>query len=268
MSKYYAKKDIYSKDGRLLLASGQEISEKTLLRLKSLDCAEAIKLVLQNEKGIYEQDIEESTRIIKNNLNSKGIKYYEDASSIAVKILYESKNKPWWIYINTLSNYVNWMYLHAINVSVISIMMAKALKLEILNEIALGAFLHDIGKLMIPKNIIQKPTKLTDVEMMYIKQHCDLGVSMVKDFNLSQIIINIISQHHEKPDGSGYPLELQSDDIPVHSKIVLVADTIDAITSYRPYKLKKDLKTAIAELRQDTAKYPQNIIDAMSSLLL
>ncbi|MDD3693641.1 MAG: HD domain-containing protein [Oscillospiraceae bacterium] len=268
MSKYYAKKDIYSKDGRLLLASGQEISEKTLIRLKSLDCAEAIEIVLQKEKSIYEKDIEESTRIIEQNLNSKGINYYKTASSIAAEILYESKNQPWWIYINTLSNYVNWMYLHAINVSIMSIMMAKVLKLDTLNEIALGAFLHDIGKMMIPKSVIQKPNKLTDVEMMYIKQHCELGVSMLKDHNLNQIIIDIISQHHEKQDGSGYPQGLKGAEIPVHSKIVTVADAIDAITSYRPYKLKKSLKTAIEELRQDTAKYPQDIIDAMSSLLL
>lgn len=268
MKNYNIEKNIYSKDGRLLLAAGQEITESTLHRLKSIDYSKASKIILSNEKRLYENDVLVSSKIIKLNLKSSSLEYYNRASDRVAKILFDSKNQPWWIYINTLSNYVDWLYTHALNVSLMSIMIADAFNLEMLDEIALGAFLHDIGKLMIPKSIIQKPAKLSDEEMVFVKQHCDLGVSMVSEYKLSKISLDIIGQHHEKLDGSGYPQGLQDTEIPVPSRIVMVADVVDAITSYRPYKSNKSMKTAINELNRNPDKYPRDVIDIISTLLL
>lgn len=131
----------------------------------------------------------------------------------------------------------------------------------------MGAFLHDIGKLMIPKSILLKKSALTDEELSYIRQHCDLGSSMVTGFNLHRTSLDIIEQHHERLDGSGYPLGMMESQIPLHSQIVMIADTLDDITSYRPYKSARQIESAIEELRNEAEKYPQDVVDVLLSLI-
>lgn len=119
---------------------------------------------------------------------------------------------------------MDWVYSHSINVAIISAMLAKALGLKKeLKDIALDALLHDIGKLMIPKMILFNARELTTEEMFYMRQHCDLGVSMLKGHPIGQASMDIIGQHHERLDGSGYPTGLKDAQIPLHSRIVMIA---------------------------------------------
>jgi putative nucleotidyltransferase with HDIG domain len=147
-----------------------------------------------------------------------------------------------------------------------------AFKLDYSNEkiknLCIGGMLHDIGKLMIPKNILQKPGKLNDQKMSFMKQHCELGYSMIKDLDLSTEITDIILQHHERLDGSGYPYGLHSDQISDNAKIVMIADALDAMTSYRPYQNSRQVNEAMEELKKDESKYSRDILELLENYLI
>ena len=260
MRRKYLKSNLYNEQGIVILSKGQEISNGLLQNLETLD-------YLNSDYLKYKNEVTNKIEQLQKNLGINNIQLINSSSKIVTSILSESKNQPWCFHVNTLSNHVDWLYTHSINVSILSTMIAQVLAIKEIKEIALGAFLHDIGKLMIPINIIQKPGKLTEEEFFYIRQHCDLGISMLKDFDLPQISLDIIQQHHERMDGCGYPQRLTASQIPLHSRIVIIADVLDAITSYRPYKSEKQVEVAIAELKKDSEKYPQEILKVISSIL-
>jgi putative nucleotidyltransferase with HDIG domain len=118
------------------------------------------------------------------------------------------------------------------------------------NTIFMGALLHDIGKIGISDQILNKPTKLTKEEYMCIKQHPIIGYDMLKSNQPFQDkkILDIILYHHERYDGKGYPNQLKGNEIPRCAAIVSVADAFDAMASKRVYHEKYDLKYAINEL--------------------
>jgi putative nucleotidyltransferase with HDIG domain len=261
----YSDTDIYSGDGVLLYAKGQELTEDVMLKLKRLDIIEKSEPVAFND----EIKIFRCTRDIKDKFYKLNDSILKESSGILSDILFDSKASPWWMFVNALSNYVDWLYTHSIDVALMSLIIAIKLnyKKEMLESLCLGALLHDIGKLLIPKKIIQKPGKLNDTEMTLIKQHCDLGYSMIKELNLQKESADIILQHHERMDGSGYPYGLHENQISDAAKIVMVADVLDAITSYRPYKSAQQLNAAVEELKSDESKYARDIIKTLEDYL-
>ena len=102
--------------------------------------------------------------------------------------------------------------------------------------IARGAFLHDIGKMAIPDNILRKPGKLDDNERTIMREHCYHGYQMLKKIPFLTEACDIVYSHQEHFDGSGYPRGLKAAEIPLGSRIFSVADTLDAIISDRPYR--------------------------------
>lgn len=262
----FSKNDIYSKKGILLLSKGQTITENVRNRLRSLGY-----LPLPEPAGTLKEEaaVGQSSLFLRSMLRMSDDELLDRTGAILNRILFESKKQPWWLYINTLSNYVNWLYTHSIDVALISEMIALGLHLET-NEvalIALGALLHDIGKLMIPSKIIQKPGELTEEESFFMRQHCELGYSMVKEQRLHPIVTGIILQHHERMDGSGYPFGLKGGEIPLPSKIVIVADSLDAMTSYRPYKRPKCIRKAVEELKREEKQYPADIVSIFEAMI-
>jgi HD-GYP domain-containing protein (c-di-GMP phosphodiesterase class II) len=109
------------------------------------------------------------------------------------------------------------------------------LDLKIIESIYYGALIHDIGKLIINETILNKPGDLKDTEFREMAAHVTCGMRISERINNS-IIKNIITLHHEKTDGTGYPFKYKSSQIPIEAKIVSVADVWDALTSERPYK--------------------------------
>ena len=266
MSKYCSDIDIYSKEGTLLLAKGQELTGEALLKLKRLGAVKEINVdAVRDEIEIFE-----CASNIKDKFNRLEENLLNNASDIISDFLFDSKSNSWWMYVNALSNYVDWVYTHTINVALISLIIAIKLNYaeETLKVLCLGALLHDVGKLLIPKNILQKQGKLSDREMILVKQHCELGYSMIKDLDLSPISTEIILQHHERLDGSGYPYGLHSDQISDGAKIVMIADVLDAITSYRPYSNSQQINVAMEELKKDESKYSRDILDILESFLI
>jgi len=142
------------------------------------------------------------------------------------------------MWLTQLKNRDEYTAIHSLNVCVLSLTFGRALKLpeDELNELGLGALLHDIGKMRVPLKVLNKPGKLTDDEFEIMKSHPGMGYELVrKDKNLSQEVLNIVRSHHERINGQGYPDKLTEQGISYLTKIVTITDVYDAITSDRVY---------------------------------
>lgn len=140
--------------------------------------------------------------------------------------------------IRNMKRFDDLTYVHCLNVGLICNVFAKWLGMSP-EEIELATqcgILHDIGKLKIPEEIIKKPSKLTDEEFALIKSHPYEGYKILKDCDLDEHIKKAALQHHEKVDGSGYPLKLTSDRIDKYAKLVCIADIYEAMTAVRIYR--------------------------------
>jgi putative nucleotidyltransferase with HDIG domain len=139
---------------------------------------------------------------------------------------------------------------HSKRVTAYTIAIARAMGLprEQINTIARGAFLHDIGKMAIPDKILNKPGKLETDEMTIMKEHAYHGYQVVKRIPFLAEAAEIVYSHQERFDGSGYPRELKGDRIPLGARIFSIADTLDAITSDRPYRPAQSLQAARTEI--------------------
>lgn len=142
-------------------------------------------------------------------------------------------------------------YAHSEQVARLSAMMAAALNLPVQQQqdIHLAAFLHDLGKLDIPGDILNKAGPLTAEEWELIKQDPAQGADMISDFPQIRHLKPLILHHHERFDGSGYPECLRGEQIPLGARIIAVADSYDAMTTQRPYKKALSPRDAIAELQ-------------------
>ena len=119
-----------------------------------------------------------------------------------------------------------------------------------MRTIARGAFLHDIGKMAIPDNILRKPAKLEPGEISIMQEHCFHGYQMLKKIPYLQEPAEIVYSHQEKFDGSGYPRGLRAEEIPLGARIFAVADTLDAIINDRPYRPAQTIEAAREEIRK------------------
>jgi putative nucleotidyltransferase with HDIG domain len=141
---------------------------------------------------------------------------------------------------------------HSSRVSRYCLLTAEKLNLSTQDKhhLYLTAMLHDIGKIGIPDNLLNRRGKLSDEEMQKVREHVSLGASMLKSLGQMHPIVPYIRHHHEAYDGSGYPDGLKGEQIPLISRIVAVADTFDAMTSDRPYRKGRSATDAIAELER------------------
>ncbi len=144
--------------------------------------------------------------------------------------------------MHSFKNVDDYTFNHSINVALYSMLMGKWLELEEyeIRDIIKAGILHDIGKAKIPIDILNKKGSLTEEEFNKIKEHTTIGYNLCKEFNwLDEDIKKVVLFHHEREDGSGYPLGLKGDKISLYTKIVAIADIYDALTSERVYKAKQ-----------------------------
>ena len=111
--------------------------------------------------------------------------------------------------------------------------------------------IHDIGKISIPAEILSKPTKLTNVEFSLIKEHSHSGYEMLKDVESPWPLAQIVYQHHERMNGSGYPRNLKGDEILIEARIMAVADVVEAMASHRPYRPALGIEAALEEIEKN-----------------
>lgn len=133
--------------------------------------------------------------------------------------------------------------------------------------IRMAGSIHDIGKLSIPAEILTKPTKLTDTEFALIKVHSQTGYDMLKDIESPWPLAQIVYQHHERMNGSGYPNNLNGDEIMLEARIMAVADVVEAMASHRPYRAALGIEKALEEIRKNKGiLYDEAVADACLKL--
>jgi putative nucleotidyltransferase with HDIG domain len=129
--------------------------------------------------------------------------------------------------------------------------------------IRMVGFIHDLGKIYVPAEILNKPGKLTNVESSLIRTHAKVGHDILEKVKFPWPIAQVIVQHHERLDGSGYPLGLTGEDILLEAKIIGVADTVEAIASHRPYRPALGLEKALEEVSEKRGiLYAPEVVDA------
>ncbi len=119
---------------------------------------------------------------------------------------------------------------------------------EKIDGIRMAGSIHDIGKLSVPAEILSKPTKLTEIEFSLIKEHSRKGYEMLKDVESPWPLAEIVYQHHERMDGSGYPRNLKGDEILMEARIMAVSDVVESIASHRPYRPALGIEAALEEI--------------------
>ncbi|RFU61815.1 HD-GYP domain-containing protein [Peribacillus glennii] len=159
---------------------------------------------------------------------------------------------------------------HSLRVQEYSLKIAKHLKLpkDVLENLYFASIFHDVGKIKIPEEILNKPGRLEKEEFDVLKKHSEDGAELVQKTYYAHIG-DIILQHHERLDGSGYPFGLKGDEILLEAQIIGVADTYDAITSDRVYRKGASPSVGINELKQHVGRhFSKLIVDAFESILL
>ena len=175
--------------------------------------------------------------------------------------------------IDTMSNIVEvkdpYTAGHQQKVSQLSAAIAKELNLspDKIEGIRIASLIHDIGKIGLPTEILSKPTKLNDVEFSLIKGHSQIGYDILKPIDFSYPVAQIVLQHHERLNGSGYPNNLKVDEILLEAKIIGVADVVEAMSSHRPYRVALGIDKALEEISQNRGiLYDPEVVDAFLKL--
>jgi HD-GYP domain-containing protein (c-di-GMP phosphodiesterase class II) len=138
---------------------------------------------------------------------------------------------------------------------------------EKIEGVRMAGSIHDIGKLYIPAEILSKPSKLTALEFALIKEHSQKGYEILKNVESSWPLAEIVYQHHERMDGSGYPRKLKGDDILMEARILAVADVVESMASHRPYRAALGLDAALEEIEKNRGVlYDPEVVDVCLKL--
>ncbi len=170
--------------------------------------------------------------------------------------------------ISSLEEKDSYTHGHSLRVAEYSVLLAEAIGLSEaeIQEVELSALLHDIGKIGIPDNVLMKPARLSKAEFEIMKSHPVRSARILEKITPLKNLIPGIKFHHERYDGLGYPEGLKGDEIPLYGRIILIADTFDAMTSTRPYRLALDKEVAFAELRSCSGtQFDPKLVEAFIS---
>ncbi len=277
-------RDVYSPDGRLIVQQGASLSldlinsiaDSHILEIMVYDGMESVvheqtyfdKLQATPEFQKFSVEYNNTISNVKSNLNdivsrNKEINTDELISDTASILTGSRTNLQVFDMLHSLRKNDDLTYVHCINVALIATIIARWINLpaEDIKVLTVAAILHDIGKLMIPENILLKPGKLTDEEFNTIKTHVNLGFNLLKEQQIDSRIKEACLLHHEKCDGSGYPFNLKGDKIPLLTKIITIADVYDAMTAARVYRGSMCPFDVIKIMEDDAfSKYDPNIL--------
>ncbi len=201
---------------------------RVMLRIREAE------VTLQKEKSVLEHkvrertsELEESYRSIEQTLEET---VYVLAKTVESRDLYTSG--------------------HQKRVAELGLAMARKMGFSDFGQksVYMSGLIHDIGKIQIPSEILSKPGKINDAELAMIREHATTGHGILKTIQFPWPVADIVKQHHERMNGSGYPLGLKGDDILLESRIIAVADVVEAMSSHRPYRAALGLEEALAEV--------------------
>jgi len=145
----------------------------------------------------------------------------------------------------------------------IAIAEEMGLSKDQIEGISVAGNLHDIGKIYVPSEILSKPGKLSDLEFAMIKTHCQAGYEIIKEIEFPWPVAEVLLQHHERMNGSGYPRGLAGDELLLEARIMAVADVVEAMASHRPYRPALGIDTALDEILSNRGiLYDPDVVDA------
>ncbi len=173
-------------------------------------------------------------------------------------------------YLDRIKNYDLTTYFHSCRVATFSVYIGESIRLtkSEIDDLHSSAYLHDLGKTEIDRTIISNSGKLSNQEWDVIKRHPVFGAMLVKNTFSTQVIEGITS-HHEKWDGTGYPNGLKREEIPLYGRVIAIADAFDAITSIRPYRPKRSFNEAVNEiLANQDSQFDPYIVNSILDLPL
>jgi putative nucleotidyltransferase with HDIG domain len=160
---------------------------------------------------------------------------------------------------------------HQIRVAKLASAIAREMKLpeEKVEAIHIASLVHDIGKINVPQEILSKPGVLSDLEMRMIQIHPQAGCDILSEINFPWPIAEIVREHHEHYDGSGYPQGLKADSIMIEARIICVADVIEAMSSHRPYRPVLGLENAVREITDNRdVLYDRDVVNACRRVII
>ena len=200
-------------------------------------------LVMENLKKIFSDTVE----------HGKPIEQTELLNNVSQLFLSRNTIIELFDMLNNMRSVDDSVYAHSINVALIARMIGRWLKMDShdLNILTMAGLLHDIGKVKIPDEVLNKPGSLTDEEFAMIQKHPRLGYEILKNQNIDSRIKKAALMHHERCDGSGYPSHLMEDTIDEFAMIIAIADVYDAMTAARSYRAPLCAFQVIANFEKD-----------------
>lgn len=272
--------DVYTPKGLMLIQKNTVIDDKHIFRIKLYQII-SVFIFVSSETDIEEDNITEELQssfehVISQNFNDFKERYHvhhdmtekklnevfagediveEDLYEVTTTLVDSIRTKTeLFNYMYHLRNEDDYTYTHCLNVSVLANIFAHWLKLseEQIKEVTVSGLLHDVGKMKIDNSILNKPGRLSKEEFEIIKKHATYGYETIKEQNINQEIKNGVLFHHEKLDGSGYPLGIEGEQIPLYAKIISIVDIYDAMTSKRSYHEKHSPFKVIRMFEQES----------------
>ena len=258
---------IFNKEGNVMLWDGVALDSLTIQRLKNVGIDELYVQIDEPQemsgfnydedsperfKAEYENDLNATKQMFQSISSGRRIDI-EATNNIVNSIVKKSEsNRNIIDTITEVRSFDEYTYYHSINVSMLCMIIGKWLRLDDyhIRNLTQAGLLHDIGKSKIPLQILNKPDKLTDDEFKEMKRHSEYGYNIVRESeDVPPEVAKAILTHHEKEDGSGYPMGLTGNKLNLYSKIITVSDIFDAMTANRSYK-SKDTPFKVFELMQ------------------
>lgn len=266
--------DAYAGDGALLLRAGAEVgSKRRLLRLSQSDVrfgderSTEIPIDMSRERELEERELAtaefhdciERARSLRDEVVSDITAVFsriESAGKVDVGVAENAAsslvsemvcNSRALVSLTRLKDADSYTFTHSVNVGILSIYLAMCSGFsDDIEDIAVGALLHDIGKVRIPPSILQKPATLSADEWQLMRRHSEMGVEILEaSGGYSEVIRSCVLDHHEKFNGVGYPNAKKGSEIARHARTVAIADVYDALTTDRPYRKAMDPRDAM-----------------------
>lgn len=249
-------KPIYNGKGQVLVSEGVPLSERMITRLIELGITyvyisdpftndiELKSPISEKTKKEAVQTIEQTFEVVKKGKSLSKVFLFDQLGKkftfVVRDILEQIKNNEDVIsLLSEVSAFDHYIFTHSLNVTIYSLALGVELKLpqRKLEELGMGAMLHDVGKMLVPFEILTKAGRLTNEEFHVIQKHPEDGFNILRNVpNLPLVAAHCAYQHHERIDGSGYPRSLVGEDIHYYSRILAITDVYDAVTSNRVYR--------------------------------
>lgn len=246
-------------DDNFVLKTGNPIIgkiERTLLPNGSYNCVTTTKIPIINKKGL----------VVGTMGITRDITAYDQTEKTRLDMVMNSLK----VLDNILERKDPYTFGHTKRVSIIVEKISREMGWEESRvlELKMCAELHDIGKILIPLEILNKPGKLSDLEHSMIQEHAKQSHDMLKPYPFPTPLPEAIYQHHERLDGKGYPRRLSGDQIIPEARILAIADVLEAMISHRPYRSAMGIQTTLRELKENSGiKYDKDIVDVALKII-